>query len=75
MIMSYEGYQEALESQKQKEDELSTIKQQFNNMQSQLQTLMSAVGHISELGKKEIAKHLIEVGAYKQDTGAISSST
>jgi integrase/recombinase XerD len=42
MIMSYEGYQEALEVQKQKEDELSTMKQQFNTMQSQLQTLIAA---------------------------------
>jgi hypothetical protein len=60
MIMSYEGYQEALESQKHKEDEISTMKQQFNSMQSQLQTLMSAIGHISDLGKQEIAKQLIE---------------
>jgi integrase/recombinase XerD len=33
MIMSFDGYQEALESQKQKEDELSTMKQQFNTIQ------------------------------------------
>ena len=43
MIRSYEGYQEALESQKQKEDELSTMKQQFNNMQSQLQALIATL--------------------------------
>ena len=43
MIMSYEGYQEALESQKNKEDELSTMKQQFNNMQSQLQALIATL--------------------------------
>jgi hypothetical protein len=44
MIMSFDGYQEALESQKQKEDELSTMKQQFNTMQSQLQALIAALG-------------------------------
>ena len=44
MIMSYDGYQDALESQKQKEDELSTMKQQFNTMQSQLQALIAALG-------------------------------
>jgi hypothetical protein len=43
MIMSFDGYQEALESQKQKEDELSTMKQQFNTMQSQLQALIAAL--------------------------------
>jgi methyl-accepting chemotaxis protein len=42
--MSFEGYQEALESQKNKEDELSAMKQQFNTMQSQLQTLITALG-------------------------------
>jgi integrase len=46
MIMSYEGYQEALESQKQKEDELSTMKQQFNNMQSMLQKLIMGMSNI-----------------------------
>jgi hypothetical protein len=49
MIMSFEGYQEALESQKQKEDELKTMKDQFNTMQSQMQSLITAVGNISQL--------------------------
>ena len=30
MIMSYEGYQEALEFDKKKEDELTKLQQQFN---------------------------------------------
>jgi methionyl-tRNA synthetase len=34
VIMSFEGYQEALESQKQKEDELKKMQEQFNMMQS-----------------------------------------
>jgi integrase/recombinase XerD len=46
MIMSYEGYQEALESQKQKEDELSAMKQQFNNMQYMLEKLITDLSHI-----------------------------
>src|SRR5215472_3885036 len=33
MIMTFEGYQEALELQKQKDDELKTMKDQFNTMQ------------------------------------------
>ena len=44
MIMSYDGYQDALESQKQKGFLLSTMKQQFNTMQSQLQALIAALG-------------------------------
>jgi hypothetical protein len=48
MIMSYEGYQEALESQSKKEDELKDMKVQFNTMQSQLQTLITALGSIKD---------------------------
>ena len=66
MIMSYEGYQEALESQKKKEDELIMMKQQFNTMQLQLQILVSAIGHLGEPGKNEIVKQLIQKGTYRQ---------
>jgi integrase len=66
MIMSYEGYQEALESQKEKEDELKTMKEQFNAMQSQLQALISAIGNVNQPNKNEIAKQLIEKGIYKK---------
>jgi integrase/recombinase XerD len=48
MIMSFEGYQEALESQKHKDDELTAIKEQFNIMQSQFQTLITALGSIKD---------------------------
>ena len=66
MIMRYEGYQEALESQKKKEDELIMMKQQFNTMQLQLQILVSAIGHLGEPGKNEIVKQLIQKGTYRQ---------
>jgi hypothetical protein len=65
MIMSFEGYQEALESQSKKEDELKVMKEQFNSIQSQMQTLLSILGSTSKEGKQEIAKQLIENGAYK----------
>src|ERR671929_575850 len=45
MIMSYEGYQEALESQSKKEDELKVMKEQFNAMQSQIEALIAAIGN------------------------------
>jgi integrase len=64
MIMSYEGYHEALESQSKKEDELKLMKEQFNTMQSQMQALITAIGTIDRPGKKEIAKQLIGKGMY-----------
>ena len=48
MIMSYEGYQEALESQSKKEDELKVMKEQFNAMQSQIQALIAAIGNTKD---------------------------
>jgi hypothetical protein len=48
MIMSFEGYQEALESQGKKEDELKVMKEQLNAMQSQMQSLMSAFSTMKE---------------------------
>ena len=48
MIMSFEGYQEALESQSKKEDELKVMKEQFNAMQSQIQALMTAIGNTKD---------------------------
>jgi integrase len=64
MIMSYEGYHEALESQSKKEDELKLMKEQFNTMQSQMQALITAIETIDRPGKKEIAKQLIGKGMY-----------
>ena len=65
IIMSFEGYQEALDSQSNKEDELKVIKEQFTAMQSQMQTLLSILGSTSQEGKQEITKQLIENGLYK----------
>jgi hypothetical protein len=48
MIMSFEGYQEALDSQSKKEDELKIMKEQFNSMQSQFQALITAIGNIKD---------------------------
>jgi integrase len=48
MIMSYEGYQEALESQSKKEDELKVMKEQFNAMQYQIQALIAAIGNAKD---------------------------
>jgi hypothetical protein len=46
--MSYEGYQESLESQKEKEDQLNTVQSQLDSMQSQIQSLMSPFSNMKE---------------------------
>ena len=42
MIMSYEGYQEALESQKQKEDEITELKKRHERFELLIQSLIDS---------------------------------
>jgi integrase len=66
MIMSFDGYQEALESQKQKEDELSTMKQQFDNMQSMLEKVIMGMSNIEDPKQfSAIAQSLLTAGMLK----------
>jgi len=65
MVLTYDAYNETLEEQKEKEDELKIMKEQFNTMQSQMHTLLSVVGLTNDSSKKEIAKQLIEKGMYQ----------
>jgi integrase len=48
MIMSREGYQEALEEQKEKEGKLKTVEDKLNTMASQMQALVSAFSNITD---------------------------
>src|SRR5207244_663838 len=67
MIMSFEGYQEALESQKEKEDKLTIMEERFNSMQSQLQTLLTAVTNMNDQNKiDDFAKTLFDSGIVKK---------
>ena len=68
MIMSFEGYNEVLESQKEKEDELKTMKDQFNTMQSQIQSLITALGNMDQSTKNTFAKQLFSSGIYERYT-------
>jgi len=70
MIMTFEGYQEALESEKQKEDELKAMKDQFNTMQSQMQSLITVLGNMDQSTKNTFAKQLFNGGIYKKDTNS-----
>jgi hypothetical protein len=66
---SFEGYQEALESQKQKEDEISTIKQQFNNMQSMLEKLVEGLSKTKDQQQvNTVAASLFSSGLLKLST-------
>jgi hypothetical protein len=48
MIMSFEGYQEALESQKQKEGELQSMQSQLNTVQSMLEKLITGLSKTTD---------------------------
>jgi hypothetical protein len=48
MVLTYDAYNETLEGQKQKEDQLNVVQSQLNSMQSQIQSLMSAFSSMKE---------------------------
>jgi hypothetical protein len=48
MVLTYDAYNETLEGQKQKEDQLKMVQSQVDKMQSQIQSLMSAFSNIQE---------------------------
>ena len=48
MVISLEGYQEALELQKHKEDKLTEMKRRFNNMQLMVEKLIAGLSNASD---------------------------
>src|SRR5205823_1627892 len=48
MIMSFEGYQQALESEKQKEIEVKSIQSQLNTVQSMLEKLITGLSKTTD---------------------------
>jgi integrase len=59
MIMSFEGYQAALESEKQRETELEAMKEQFNNMQDQVSKMSLMYEKLILSLEKSTDKHQI----------------
>lgn len=50
----------------EKDEQIDNLKEQFTNMQSQMQNLIAIIGSINQTeGKQEIAKRLIEQGIYE----------
>jgi predicted nucleic acid-binding Zn ribbon protein len=68
MVLTYDAYSETLESEKQKKDKLTVMEEQFNSMQSQLQSLLIAVTNMNDQNKvNEFAKTLFNSGLVKKD--------
>jgi hypothetical protein len=65
MVLTYDAYNETLENQKVKEDKLTIMENQFNLMQSQVQSLISTLGSMSQSSKNELAKKMFQNGIYK----------
>jgi hypothetical protein len=59
MVLTYDAYSETLETQKEKDDDVKTLKQQ-------MQTIISALGNMDESSKNEWAKTMVKTGVYKK---------
>jgi hypothetical protein len=66
MIMSFEGYEEALESQKEKENQLTKIQQQYDNLQLMLERLIMDLSKTTDQQQANtIAQSLFSSGILK----------
>ncbi len=65
MVLTYDAYNETVESQKEKEDELKIMKDQFNTMQSQVQLLISTLADSGHATRNEFARKMLQKGIYK----------
>jgi integrase len=67
MVLTYDAYSETLESEKQKDDKLTTMEKQFNVMQSQMQSLISNLSKLTEQGQvNTVAQNLYSSGILKE---------
>ena len=68
MVLTYDAYNETLEIQREKEDRLTTIENQFNTMQSQIQSLLSSLGGIKDQNQlNQMAKTLYNSKILKKE--------
>ena len=65
MVLTYDAYKETLENQKEKEDRLSVMEQQFSSMQSQLKAVISSLTDLDQSSRNEIALRMYHNGVYK----------
>jgi predicted transcriptional regulator YheO len=52
----------------EKDDQLRTMQDQFTQLQSQVQVLISSIGNIDQASKNNLAKKMYESGIYRQKT-------
>jgi integrase/recombinase XerD len=70
MVLTYDAYNETVESQIEKEDKLKVMEERFNTMQSQMQSLVTTLGNMDQSTKNLFAKQLFNGGVYKKDTNS-----
>ena len=76
MVLTYDAYSETLESEKQKEDKLTIMEKQFNAMQIQMQSLISAFSSMKDQTQVDgMAKTLYGSGLIREATTATATST
>lgn len=68
MVLTYDAYNETLESQEEKENKLTIMEERFNSMQSQVQSLITALGNMDQSTKNTFAKQLFNSGMYEKDS-------
>jgi integrase len=59
MVLTYDAYNETLDNQKEKEDDLNTLKRQMH-------VLLSALGTMDQSSKNDWAKRMVKEGIYKR---------
>jgi uncharacterized tellurite resistance protein B-like protein len=70
MVLTYDAYNETVESQKEKEDKLKVMEERFNLMESQMESLITALGNMDQSTKNNFAKQLYSSGMYERDTNS-----
>lgn len=77
MVLTYDAYNETLESEKHKDDKLTSMEKKLNLMQSQFQMLISTLGNTNknEIERNGIAKNLYESGLIKEATSTATDSS
>lgn len=65
MVLTYDAYNETLESEKQKGDRLTAIETDFNSMKAQMQLLITTLNGMNQPEKNVLAKRLVNAGIFK----------
>ena len=73
MVLTYDACNETLEQQKKKDDELTTIEENFNNMQSILEKVITSITQVQNPDQfSTIAQSLFASGVIKVEENKIN---